>query len=388
MSTLKRRRFIHLGCAACVMPGSLFAQELSANYAKPARLTRPALDTDEGGLWALMDREELKTRRSPFAIKEPDLNSYISNIACKLAGEHCPDLRVHLVRTAQFNASMAPNGMMQVWSGLMLRVENEAQLAAVLGHEIGHFYERHSLALLRNAKEKSAAALLMLPFGLVGALGAFGMLSGFLGFSRDQERTADLVGLQLMAQIGYDPRQASIIWKNILEELKAGDRADQVEKTLLTATHPGVGERIEVLANLTKNATQTNLGQKEWFDKIAPFRLDWLRDEVSRGQHGESLALFNRLLKIERPQPELHFALGEVYRNRNGAKDFELAIASYKKAISIGNEPTEIHRSLGLLYRSNNDNANAQNSLNKYLELAPQAQDAGLIRGYLQELKG
>jgi beta-barrel assembly-enhancing protease len=383
-----RRKLLHFGCAACVMPSSVFAQTLATTYARPARLARPALDSDEGGLWAIMDREETKTRRSPFAIKNAELSTYISTIACKLAGEHCPDLRVHLIRTPLFNASMAPNGMMQIWSGLMLRVENEAQLAAVIGHEIGHFYERHSLALLRNAKEKSAAALLMLPFGLIGALGALGTIGGFLGFSRDQERAADLIGVQLMSQVGYDPRQASIVWQNILSELKAGGRVDQIEKTLLTATHPGVTERIEVLAELTKNTKETNLGQKEWLDKIAPLRLEWIQDEVSRGQHDESLALFNRLLKIERPQPELYFGIGEVYRNRNASKDVELALASYQQAISVGNEPTEIHRSLGLLYRATNNKDNAESSLKKYLELTPGAQDAGLIRGYIQELKG
>ena len=55
-----------------------------------------------------------------------------------------------LVRTPYFNASMAPNGMMQVWSGLLLRVDNEAQLAAVLGHEIGHYLARHSVERLRD----------------------------------------------------------------------------------------------------------------------------------------------------------------------------------------------------------------------------------------------
>jgi beta-barrel assembly-enhancing protease len=390
---VKRRQFVSWGCATCALPGALLsnssvAQDRSQGYTRPNRLARPSLDSDEGGLWAMMEREEVRARRSPFAIKDAELTAYVSGIACKLAGEHCADLRVHLIRTPQFNASMAPNGMMQVWSGLMLRVENEAQLAAVLGHEIGHFYERHSLERLRNAKEKSAAALLMLPFGLVGAIGALGMIGGFYGFSRDQERNADQIGLQLMQQSGYDSKQASVIWKNVLDELKAGGRADQVDRTVLTATHPGVGERIEVLENLAKNSPQGNLGQKEWLEKIAPFRLDWINDEVARAQHAESLALFNRLLKVDRPQPELHFAVGEVYRTRAAPKDFELALASYQQAILLGKEPSDLHRSMGFLYRSINDKAAAEQSLNKYLELNPKAQDAGLVRGYIQEMKG
>ena len=88
----------------------------------PPRFTRPEVATDEGGLWAMMDREETRMRRSPFLIRDANLRDYLQGIACKLAGEHCPDVRVYPVRTPFFNASMAPNGMMQVWSGLLLRV--------------------------------------------------------------------------------------------------------------------------------------------------------------------------------------------------------------------------------------------------------------------------
>lgn len=79
----------------------------------------------------MMDREESRLRRSPFRLRDATLETYLSELACKLAGEHCPDMRVYPLRAPYFNASMAPNGMMQVWSGLLLRVENEAQLAAV-----------------------------------------------------------------------------------------------------------------------------------------------------------------------------------------------------------------------------------------------------------------
>ena len=74
----------------------------------------------------MMDRAEAQLRRSPFVLRDEKLRAYVQDITCRLASQHCPDVRVHLVRTPYFNASMAPNGMMQVWSGLLLRVENEA----------------------------------------------------------------------------------------------------------------------------------------------------------------------------------------------------------------------------------------------------------------------
>ena len=113
--------------------------------------------SDEGGYgpsWTGRNR----LRRSPFNLRDPKLRSYVQDIACRLGAGHCPDIRVHLVRTPYFNASMAPNGMMQVWSGLLLRVDNEAQLAAVLGHEIGHYLARHSVERLRDVKDVPPSA--------------------------------------------------------------------------------------------------------------------------------------------------------------------------------------------------------------------------------------
>ena len=66
-------------------------------------------------------------------------------------------IRVYAMRQPDFNASMAPNGMMIVHTGLLAHMRNEAQLAAVLGHESGHYLRRHSVQNWRSLKSKSAA---------------------------------------------------------------------------------------------------------------------------------------------------------------------------------------------------------------------------------------
>ncbi len=388
-----RRQFFKQSCATCLGFSPLYALAQAPSgqtrASTPKRFDKPSLDTDEGGLWALMEREEKKLRRSHFVIKSGDLNDYVTSIACKLGADHCPDIRVHLIRTPGFNASMAPNGMMQVWSGLMLRVENEAQIAAILGHEIAHYYERHALARLRDAKDKSAVAIVLLSLVGFGALGAMSVLAGSSGFSRDQEREADRIGMQLMAESGYDTRQAALIWKNLFDEIKAGTRSDTLTVNPFTASHPGISERIVTLSELgAKSPDNPRTAQLEWLEKIAPYRLDWINDEIKRGQHEESLVLFDRLLKIERPQPELQYAKGEVPRSRGKGQDLENALISLNQAIAMQNPPHETYRSLGLVHKSLNAVPAAQEALKKYLELVPQAQDAGLIRGYLQELNG
>lgn len=90
--------------------------------------TRPALNSDEAGLWLVLDRAERKIRLAGNRVRDVELNTYIADIVCTLAGPYCPDFRTYVMRIPQFNASMMGNGTMQVWTGLLLRSRNEAQL--------------------------------------------------------------------------------------------------------------------------------------------------------------------------------------------------------------------------------------------------------------------
>ena len=122
--------------------------------------------TDERGLWMEMEEAERTLKTSDFVIRDSALNAYVaSGVLCRTVGaERCKAARVYIVRTPYFNANMAPNGMMQVWSGLLLRTRNEAQLAAVLGHEFAHFEQRHSLqAVPRRARQDRRDGVAQLP---------------------------------------------------------------------------------------------------------------------------------------------------------------------------------------------------------------------------------
>jgi predicted Zn-dependent protease len=379
---MNRRRFLAAGCAACAS----LAHAQTASWQAPSRFTRPDLASEEGGLWAMMDREEQRARRSPFALRDRELQEYVRGIACKLGGEHCVDVRVHLMRTPLFNATMAPNGMMTVWTGLMLRVDNEAQLAAVLGHEMGHYMERHSLERLRAAKEGAALGTLLGLFGAVGALGQLGLAAGMSAYSRDHERAADRIGVILMRNAGYDPAEAAKVWRNLKLEIDA--KPDGGARNPLFASHPAPEERQEELAKLAATSPGGVTNEDEWQRRTAPFQREWLVEEVKRGQHEETLALFARLIARSPQRADYRVARGETYRLRaNDGADLDLAIAEFKAAASVGGEPPEAHRGLGMIYRQRNQPAEAKASLQRYLEMAPEAPDAAMVKSYLEELK-
>ena len=333
----------------------------------------------------MMDREETRLRRSPFVLRQKSLNQYVQDLVCRLAGDHCPDVRTYVVRTPLFNASMAPNGMMQVWSGLLLRVENEAQLAAVLGHEIGHYLERHSLERLRDAKSRAAFGQFLGMFGAVGSLGQLGLLAGAFSFSREHETRADRLGMQIIQRAGYDGRQAALVWDNLLGELKVRGGEDAGRRSPMMATHPPPETRRDDLLQLAGGAGGKT-GVHEFNAVMAPHRFDWLQDEIKRGQFEESLALFNRLLKQADNDAQLLYARGETYRLRAGPDDEAHAFQDLTLASQQAQAPALAYRSLGLLHKQRSDKPAAVRAFEHYLNMAPDASDANLIKTYLTEL--
>jgi hypothetical protein len=289
------------------------------------------------------------------------------------------------MRTPFFNASMAPNGMMQVWTGLLLRVENEAQLAAVLGHEIGHYLARHSIERLRAARSNMAAAQIMGLFGVVGLVGQLGVAASMMAYSRDNESEADRIGLLLMHKAGYATGEAAKVWQNLQLELK--ERPDGGSRNPLFATHPAPEDRQQELAALAATYQGGTPNDVEWQKRVQPFLREWLIDEIKRGQHEETIALLSRLARDIPARPEYLVARGETYRLRGANDDLDKAIADYKAAVSFEGVPPEAYRGLGMIQRMREQPAEARVNLLRYLELAPQAPDAGMIKSYVEELK-
>lgn len=384
---MKRRQLLHWGCAHCAAFGGLAQAQgtLPDDWTAPPRFTRPDAGSDEGGLWALMDREETRLRRSPFRIRDEGLGKYLTDIVCRLGADHCPDIRVYAIRTPYFNASMSPNGMMQVWSGLLLRMENEAQLAAVLGHEIGHYLRRHAVERLRDIKSRAAFGQIIGLFGVVGLVGQMATLAGALAFSRDHEREADRIGIKLLQGNGYAPGEAARVWQNLLDELRSVPGADPAQNSVLFATHPGVDERAGTLAELATGMAGTTR-EAEYRAQIAPLRQGLLEDELKRGRLPESVTLLNRMIAREPGSAELLHFRGEARRLSDSDADLPLALDDFQAALKTAQPLALTQRSLGYLYRTMKQPEAARLAWTQYLAQAPDAPDAALIKQTLSEL--
>jgi len=394
---VSRRNGWLLGAMLACVPGTAFAAP-----AIPAPGYKPLANTDEAGLWMQVDQTEKNLQQSPLVIHDEALNAYVKKLVCDLAGPQCSSIRVYVVDVPQFNASCYPNGMMHVWTGLLLRTENEAQLSFVLGHELTHYLRRHSLNRYQSVRDTSTA-LAFLSLGAAGVgIGTGVNLSGTMNlaqiiavgalfsYSRDQEREADAGGFEIAVEKGYDPRQGAMIWNHMEEEQAANPRRDK--PLLFYTSHPTNKERLTTMAKRADEMeTQThanNLGSDAYRAAIIPHRGEWLEEELNRGEYAESLTLIQRLIKSDPDAAQLHYYLGETYRRRNAKGDLESAMSAYSKAIAGADAPIGAYRGLGLASLKSGKKDVARQAFQEYLTRAPDASDKEIVQYYLANAGG
>lgn len=377
------RRLTALACAGLLAAGCATGAPLEPLPPGQA----PAVESDEAGLWMVMDRAEAELRSSGRIIDDPALNAYVRAVLCRLAPAHCASVRVYIVRSAGFNAAMAPNGALQLWTGMLLRVRNEAQLGFVLGHEFAHFHERHSLQRWREVRA-AVDSLIFVQFatavvglGLVGLAAQFATLGSLLAYSRDQEREADRLGFAMMADAGYRRSEAARIWESLIAEKDADEDS---ETPAFFTTHPTDEERSETLRALTDDDAAGETGRETYRAATGPFRVAWLRDELRQRNFARFAVMLETLLADAPDSGELLFFKGEMLRLRGGEDDPETAIEAYRLALAGTGAPAETQRSLGLVYRSLERDAEARAAFEAYLEARPDAPDRRMIRSYLE----
>lgn len=160
------------------------------------------------------------------------------------------DWQAKVFESEQPNAFALPGGYMGVNSGMLNVADSQDQLASVIGHEIGHVLARHAneRASTKSATQiglsiLSVTAGMQTPGGqqLMGLLGMGAEYGIILPFSRKHESEADIIGLELMARAGFDPRASTTLWENMQQASGGG------QPPAWMSTHPSHGQRIDEL---------------------------------------------------------------------------------------------------------------------------------------------
>lgn len=193
--------------------------------------------------------QELKA--STETSSDSDAGAYVRCVAGAITGSSDigGEWEVQVFDDDQVNAFALPGGKIGVYEGLLSVAENQHQLATVIAHEISHVIAQHSNERISTQYATSAGLDLIgavagqetpLKRTLFGLLGVGAQVGVLLPFSRSQESEADLLGLELMAKAGFDPRESVDLWRNMMRS--GGDAPPE-----FLSTHPSGETRIRAL---------------------------------------------------------------------------------------------------------------------------------------------
>jgi predicted Zn-dependent protease len=195
--------------------------------------------------------------------RDPDLESYVQRLGATLASQSERanlQWQFRVLDDASVNAMALPGGYNYVTRGLLGYMNSEAELAAVMGHEIGHVTGKHTV----NQLSKQQVANIGLVLGMIvrpelrnyGNLAEVGMGLLFLKYGRDHEREADSLGLRYMTRAGYDPRPMAEVFATLERVGAAEGQAGRVPSWL--STHPTPEDRrTRIAAEMQKLGTPT-----------------------------------------------------------------------------------------------------------------------------------
>jgi len=198
---------------------------------KPATSGPPQEDI-KLGLDAARDAE-----KQLVLIKNPDANSYLTSLGnslvAKAPNENKFPFTFKLVDDKSINAFALPGGPIYVHRGAIEAADNEAQIAGVIGHEVGHVILRHGMAQAKKAQlTQGIVGGLGAIFGdstvgqIAGVAGAFAGSSILLRYSRDAESQSDLMGTQILFDSGYDPMAMAQFFDKLAKDHK-GSKSEQ-----------------------------------------------------------------------------------------------------------------------------------------------------------------
>jgi beta-barrel assembly-enhancing protease len=191
-----------------------------------------------------------EVERSSKLIDDPVINEYVNRVGQNLVrnSDAKVPFTIKVIDSDEVNAFALPGGFFYVNSGLILRAQEESELAGVMAHEIAHVAARHGTKQATKGdlmQIASIPAMIFIPYGWAG----YGIYQGmnflipmtFLKFSRDAEREADFLGLQYMYKAGYDPNSYVTFFERIQADEKR--RPGTIGKAF--SSHPPTPERIE-----------------------------------------------------------------------------------------------------------------------------------------------
>ncbi len=338
---------------------------------------------EETRVWSSAVELDKALMNKDLIYADPELETYLNETVHKLYPELADAIHVKPIRASTLNAFALANGSIYIHIGLIARMDNEAQLATVIGHEAVHFINKHNLKQMRNVKNSAAwgTGLGIAVGPLIGALAA---VSNISGYSKELEREADNESYKRLIISGYDTAEAVKVFQILMAEVKALD----IDEPYFFASHPKLKLRVNSFNKLNKNNTvKGDILNRERFLKITgKARIDSLKEDLASSRYKSVLLALDSSEKLSKYPEYIHYYLGEAYRLRNNDQDIAKAEEAYLEALKRSPEFAPSYKSLGVLSMKNHKNDDSLHYFKKYLSLAPEASDRGYVENYIESI--
>ncbi len=334
-----------------------------------------------------------------------DLENYLTKFANDLLPDSAREagikISIKVLRDPTPNAMAFPNGRIYVHIGILSVIENEAQLASLLGHEMTHVVHRHQLKSFRSLTNKSAfLSAIIVPMTVVGGnAGALvtqlGIVSSAYGYSQSLEQEADEGGFKMALDRGYDVSEAPKLFEHLDEFLKA----EEIKEPFFFSDHPKVKARI---ANFRKLVDEShfndnaqnklvNTGEYEKFHRA--ILLEEIQLCFQQGFFKTAESTIDHLIKVEPKLKDGYFLRGELYRQRQDHEkkektrdkkgDYPKAIEAYDAALAIEPNYADAVKGKARIIQKQGDLAQAKTLYQQYLQLNPNADDKAFIEQFI-----
>jgi beta-barrel assembly-enhancing protease len=285
---------------------------------------------------------------------EPEATDYLNALGNRLTSRGADsrqDFRFFLMRDRQINAFALPGGFIGVNTGLILAAQSESEAASVLSHEIAHVTQRHIARIIDQQKNSAVMSLAALAVAVLAArsnsdistaaatLGQAGAIQNLLNFTREHEREADRVGLQILEAAGYDARAMAVFF----ERLQRATRISEGGAPSYLRTHPLTHERIADIQNRLDRIPYRQVPDSAEFQLVRAK----LRAEVD--SPAEARAFFEQSLAERRYLSEAASRYG-LASSLMRLKDFEAAKKEFE-ALRRASGPNAMVDTLGCRIR-------------------------------------
>lgn len=316
---------------------------------------------------------------------DPFLTQYVQGVGSRLAAQSEVALPYEFVvlNNSVPNAWALPGGKIAINRGLLTELESEAELAAVLGHEVVHAAARHTASqisrgmLLQGLVLATAVASSDSDYGNL-AVGGAGLAAQLvtMKYGREAELESDYYGMQYMSKAGYDPRGAVSLQQTFVR-LSEGRRTDWLSG--LFASHPPSQERVNTniataaalpAGGKTGEAEYQRAMQKTRAAKPAYDAYDEGRKALSEKKLDEALRLSNKALDLFPQEAHFHALRGDV---RLLANKYDMAVTNYSRALERRNGFFYYHLQRGLAKKELGQTDGAVFDLENSIELLPTA---------------